>query len=888
MDGPVARHRSSGTPAQEGHSKSSPTAAADQPLQSISQQAFSPYLYTTALIRAKFTTMSPKLSQADHTSRVFDSALWLLIVCVMMFATSSSYSASLAGGTMSEVKKMVVTIATDLLKSILYFLAGFFLVVAWPLPAWRAPFQWMPIVARTVLLSLMLIRCAVMLRQDQGSTFDHHGEYNMLAFGLIVGPALIIGFVLMLTARWLGSVALAVRRLGALVAILSLAGAAASIWAVHNWGYGLFGRGLDSDEQLAAASTGGAAAWAAAVAALRLSHMPHDAPFLASSCRIQRPGSSVPWVSMLPQGTLNFLFDASCTRQRAAVQWRGAALVMACPAAAPGTTPPSDEDDAAWAGLPWYEPRVAVFADRPGSAVPGDVAYMMPSGAAKRKVYMGPVQNLKADFVKGRCPGDATDSLAWRVLPRPDLEGGVHLPMPPPSRKQPAAVAAAVTKSKQSMHVYEPMSVLVLLLDAVSREQFNRRLAKTKAWLEAVHGGGVSVFDFQRMHAVGFNTGPNTGALFRGQRSSADAMSNFLAKSDAGPWNASFRITPTTAAERAKAGKRLIWSLAQASGAVTSMAQGMCQSWTGTYPHAPGTGLHFDAFAPFCDRQAHPYPHPFSNLDGPFSIVQRCLRGRNAHTWLFDWLGEVQSRYAARHRWTAGLFMEGHEGTGEVIHSMDGDLTAFLQGMTGCVDSPLRPDGGLRGGRSRPKLCQGGALNNTLVFLMADHGGHMGPYSVGSLTGNLENQLPLFTVLAPEAWLKSRPQAAAALAENQFRLLSSYDVYDGWKSLLGLPEFHNASVVRDYGAYYAASQQRATAQRMHGVVGVPADKWGEQVPGVYDTDAVVPPADIAEVTQGGEGSLAGIFKQQSAERSCADVQVTDSQCSCSKFPTVSL
>ena len=785
---------------------------------------------------------------------------------------------------MNEVKHMIVDIARDLLLSVVCFLASFLVLTVWPLPRWPAPFTQVPLLARAVLLLLLLVRCLAMLKEDQGSTFDHHGEYNMLAFGLITGPCLLVYCIVWLTAWWLGSAALALKRLGMLALLLAIVTAFASVWVVHMWGYGMFGRGLDSDQQLAAAASAGGASWAAAAAAMRLLWLPTPAAFQASTCRIQRPGTSVPWVSLLPSGTMNFLFDAPCTPQRPAVAWKGGALVMPCAAAAAETKAPEDADEAGWSALPWYEPRVAVFADRPGSAVPGDVAYMMPKGVAKRKVYHGPVQNLNSDFVKGRCPGDEKDSLAWRVLPRPDLEGGGHFPARG-GGSAPAGTDRTKTKGGTSP---PPMSVLVLLLDAVSREQFSRRLPRTRQWLEAVHGRGATVFDFQRMHAVGFNTGPNTGALFRGKRSSDDAMSNFLGKSDAGPWNSSFAVAPGTVAERGKAGQRLIWALAQASGAVTSMVQGMCQSWTGTYPHAPGSGLHFDAFAPMCDIEAHPYPHPFSNLDGPFSIVQRCLRGRNVHSWLLDWLAEQQARYAARHRWSIGLFMEGHEGTGEVLRSMDGDMSRFLQGLTGCVDTPLQADGALRGGGSKPKVCKGGALNNTLVFLMADHGGHMGPYSVGSKTGNLENQLPLFSVMAPDWWLAARPEAAAALATNQFRLMSSYDVYNGWKSLLALPEFHNATVVRQYASYHAKAQTGATQQRMRGVAGLGADEWGTQVPGVYDTDAVVPPPDVLAATQGGVQALAGIFKGQAADRTCADVQVDEQMCSCEQFPNVRL
>ena len=109
------------------------------------------------------------------------------------------------------------------------------------------------------------------------------------------------------------------------------------------------------------------------------------------------------------------------------------------------------------------------------------------------------------------------------------------------------------------------------------------------------------------------------------------------------------------------------------------------------------------------------------------------------------------------------LFMEGHEGTMEVVHTLDHDLAHFIEHD---VD-----------------------LENTLVLLTADHGNHMGPYPVFTQMGKLELALPALFVLAPQRLLRCYPSIRAALERNQQRLTTPLDVYFALRSLEALPEF---------------------------------------------------------------------------------------------------
>lgn len=63
---------------------------------------------------------------------------------------------------------------------------------------------------------------------------------------------------------------------------------------------------------------------------------------------------------------------------------------------------------------------------------------------------------------------------------------------------------------------------------------------------------------------------------------------------------------------------------------------------------------------------------------------------------------------------------EGHEGTGEVILTLDNDLKLFIQ-----------------------DLKESGELENTIILLTSDHGSHMGPYYMATEMGSFEQKLPL-------------------------------------------------------------------------------------------------------------------------------------------------
>ena len=236
-----------------------------------------------------------------------------------------------------------------------------------------------------------------------------------------------------------------------------------------------------------------------------------------------------------------------------------------------------------------------------------------------------------------------------------------------------------------------------------------------------------------------------------------------LATTGGGSTDGDASVASPAAAAAAASPSPYFWSGLRRRGYATLMLQGLCQDWGLTYTGADTGDLDHDIYAPFCHPEYHPHPRTYGNFQGPFSIRRRCIGGRYVHDYMFDYLRQFNGNYADLGRVAVALFMEGHEGTMEVVRTLDDDLAHFIEHD---VD-----------------------LENTLVLLTADHGNHMGPYPVFTQMGKLELALPALFVLAPQRLLRCHPSIRAALERNQQRLTTPLDVYFALRSLEALPEF---------------------------------------------------------------------------------------------------
>ena len=69
----------------------------------------------------------------------------------------------------------------------------------------------------------------------------------------------------------------------------------------------------------------------------------------------------------------------------------------------------------------------------------------------------------------------------------------------------------------------------------------------------------------------------------------------------------------------------------------------------------------------------------WSNFAGPYSFRRRCIDGRHVHDYCFDYFKQLQENY--RKSFSMVLFSEAHEGSGEVIATVDESQSSYLQWM---------------------------------------------------------------------------------------------------------------------------------------------------------------------------------------------------------------
>ncbi|KAJ2304581.1 hypothetical protein IWW54_005356, partial [Coemansia sp. RSA 2705] len=197
--------------------------------------------------------------------------------------------------------------------------------------------------------------------------------------------------------------------------------------------------------------------------------------------------------------------------------------------------------------------------------------------------------------------------------------------------------------------------------------------------------------------------------------------------------------------------------------------------------------LDYELTAPFCLPEFYPSTgNAFGNFKGPYSITARCLFGRYVHDWAFDYLYKLRRELQmpavatvgnrAKHRpyMVTATFLEGHEGTGEVLRTLDDALAAFLD-----------------------DIWQSGELNNTVLMVGSDHGLHMGLNFAYLQNGRIEHQNPFFAMSVPEHlyqyagdyWAAHGEGQAHPLALNEQRLTTPFEIHHTFRVLADWPQF---------------------------------------------------------------------------------------------------
>lgn len=324
-------------------------------------------------------------------------------------------------------------------------------------------------------------------------------------------------------------------------------------------------------------------------------------------------------------------------------------------------------------------------------------------------------------------------------------------------------IPESTTKSRAVSRLRNPpangLNVITLFMDAVSRPQFHRRLPKTRETLErltAKPGSSSSLFEFWRYHTVGLNTSPNTRALWAGLLSIDD-----------------MHHSPTVEGPP-------LWEQYESAGYVAARVDPMCQDWSAYYnvEHL-GNSTSSDPIRPRISHEhlawscMPPYlpigKHFAGNFAGSTSIKARCISdtyvGWHALDWSEDFIRTYQAGASQRAFHLNAAFMEGHEGSGEVLATLDDRLASFLDPETGPIN-----------------------YGNTAVVIVSDHGALMGLNYAFLTNGKVEAANPFAAMILPDAYLARKGNDRSRrnnLERNSARLVTAFDLYETMRGFMG-------------------------------------------------------------------------------------------------------
>ncbi|ORX67875.1 DUF229-domain-containing protein [Linderina pennispora] len=294
-------------------------------------------------------------------------------------------------------------------------------------------------------------------------------------------------------------------------------------------------------------------------------------------------------------------------------------------------------------------------------------------------------------------------------------------------------------------------NVMFLFVDAVSHRQFYRRLQKTAKVLATLHEPGkTELTELFRYHSLGVSTDNSTKAMYMGE------------------------IFPGR-------NSLPIWAYFRDRGYVTARVETSCEDWATTYIadmfdsldfSVGGRSLDYEMSSPFCMPEFYPSSgNSFGNFKGPFSITARCLYGRHVHEYGFDYVNQFRKEMREANETRPYLMMlnlmEGHEGTGEVLRSLDNRLSQFLV-----------------------ELKESGELEDTVLFLLSDHGLHMGLNFAFLNSGQIEHKNPFFSMVMP-SYLRSYvdQHTRHGLYTNEQRLTTPFETHYTLKTLANWPRY---------------------------------------------------------------------------------------------------
>jgi hypothetical protein len=285
-------------------------------------------------------------------------------------------------------------------------------------------------------------------------------------------------------------------------------------------------------------------------------------------------------------------------------------------------------------------------------------------------------------------------------------------------------------------------NVLLIYIDAISRQHFIRKMKKTGEWIEKNMNkenkeAKFKAYQFLKYHAFIFFTQLNTNPMFYGQ-----SMYN-------------------------KNGTHII-KFFKEKGYITAQSNNFCSRELfdiedGYIDNVEWEKFDHENIAMFCDPNYFSPNNPYTPYMGPYSVKKRCLYGKNTFEYVLDYGKKFWETYSNERKFLRLAFQDAHEGTGEVVKYFDDHLFEFLKNFE-----------------------ENGWLNDTAIFFVSDHGNNMiGFYNIFNCEDFvLEKTLATLFMLLPKD--KIDDKLDEIIRKNEQTLVTPYDIHNTLLEILNI------------------------------------------------------------------------------------------------------
>lgn len=293
-------------------------------------------------------------------------------------------------------------------------------------------------------------------------------------------------------------------------------------------------------------------------------------------------------------------------------------------------------------------------------------------------------------------------------------------------------------------------NVIHFFIDSLSRDNFRRKLPKTKAFFEkyfvkdpnydSENEKEAEVFQFLKYHGLASWTLANMVPVFFGV--------DFTYKKSPSPVNYNHYF------------KR--------AGYITGQGHGYCgrdilDIEDGNLEKFTWSPFDHEINPIFCDPNFSVPGNPYAILNGTFSMKRRCLYGKDTHSYIFDYAKSFWDAYPNEPKFFRLAFQDAHEGTGEVVQYMDDKIISYLEFLE-----------------------KKESLKDTIIVFHSDHGVNMpGFYTfVDAEDFQIEKSLPTFFLLLPKD-IANKHHKELKAKENI--MITPYDMHNTFLHIINAP-----------------------------------------------------------------------------------------------------